>query len=47
MVLQKPILWLLLVVLVIAQTIRGRREAQVLEAAFGDEYRQYRRKTWF
>jgi protein-S-isoprenylcysteine O-methyltransferase Ste14 len=47
MVLQKPVLWLMLVVLVVAQMIRARREAQVLEAAFGDEYRQYRRKTWF
>jgi protein-S-isoprenylcysteine O-methyltransferase Ste14 len=36
-----------LLVLVIGQTVRGRREAQVLEAAFGDEYREYRRKTWF
>jgi len=31
----------------IGQTIRARREARVLEAAFGDEYREYRRKTWF
>jgi protein-S-isoprenylcysteine O-methyltransferase Ste14 len=29
------------------QTLRARREAQVLEAAFGDAYRDYRRKTWF
>jgi protein-S-isoprenylcysteine O-methyltransferase Ste14 len=29
------------------QTIRARREAQVLEAAFGDAYREYRRHTWF
>ncbi len=47
MVLQKPILWLLLAVLVVGQTIRARREARVLESAFGDEYREYRRKTWF
>jgi protein-S-isoprenylcysteine O-methyltransferase Ste14 len=29
------------------QIWRARREAQVLEAAFGDAYREYRRKTWF
>jgi protein-S-isoprenylcysteine O-methyltransferase Ste14 len=47
LVLHRPILWLLLVALVIMQTLRARREAQVLEAAFGDAYREYRRKTWF
>lgn len=47
LVLQRPKLWILLFVLVIAQTIRARKEAQVLEAAFGEEYREYRRKTWF
>jgi protein-S-isoprenylcysteine O-methyltransferase Ste14 len=45
--LQKPVLWIVLAVVVIAQTVRARREAQVLEAAFGDSYREYRRKTWF
>jgi protein-S-isoprenylcysteine O-methyltransferase Ste14 len=47
LVVQRPILWILFVVLVTAQTIRARREARVLEDAFGDEYREYRRKTWF
>jgi protein-S-isoprenylcysteine O-methyltransferase Ste14 len=47
LVLQRPELWILLVVLVIAQTIRAKKEARVLEAAFGEEYREYRRKTWF
>ena len=47
LVLQKPVLWLLLAVIVIGQTFRAHREAQVLEAAFGDAYREYRRKTWF
>jgi protein-S-isoprenylcysteine O-methyltransferase Ste14 len=47
LVLQRPALWLVLVVALIAQTIRARREARVLEAAFGDAYREYRRKTWF
>ena len=44
---QKPTLWILVVVVVIGQTVRARREARVLEAAFGDAYREYRRKTWF
>ena len=38
---------LLLVVLIPAQLIRARKEAQVLEARFGDEYRKYREGTWF
>ena len=42
--LQKPALWIVMVAVLIAQTVRARREAQVLEAAFGDEYREYRRK---
>lgn len=29
------------------QVLRAHRESQVLEAAFGDEYRQYRAQTWF
>jgi protein-S-isoprenylcysteine O-methyltransferase Ste14 len=47
LVLQKPILWVILPVMVVAQTIRARREARVLEAAFGDAYRTYRQNTWF
>jgi len=47
LVVQRPALWILLVIAVIAQTIRARKEAKVLEAAFGDAYREYRRKTWF
>lgn len=38
---------LLLAVLIPAQLIRARKEAQVLEARFGDEYRKYREGTWF
>jgi protein-S-isoprenylcysteine O-methyltransferase Ste14 len=47
LVLQKPVLWIALVAMVIGQVIRARREAHVLEEAFGDAYREYRRKTWF
>lgn len=35
------------IVLVPLQIVRARREAAVLEAKFGDEYREYRRRTWF
>jgi protein-S-isoprenylcysteine O-methyltransferase Ste14 len=35
------------VVLVPITLLRARREQQVLEAAFGDEYRRYRERTWF
>ena len=47
LVLQRPVLWLVLVAALVGQTIRAQREARVLEAAFGDAYREYRRKTWF
>lgn len=47
LVLHRPILWLVLLAIVVMQTLRARREAQVLEAAFGDAYREYRRQTWF
>ena len=38
---------LLIVILVPLQFIRARQEARVLEDKFGDEYREYRKKTWF
>lgn len=47
MVLQMRVLWIAVVVLFILQATRAHREARVLEAAFGDAYRDYRRKTWF
>lgn len=47
LVLQEPAFWIILVIVVILQTIRARKEAKVLEAAFGEQYREYRRKTWF
>ena len=45
--LRRPMLWLLLPAIAVMQALRAHREAQVLEAAFGDAYRDYRRKTWF
>lgn len=47
LVLQRPEGWLVVAAGVIAQTVRARREARVLESAFGDAYREYRSKTWF
>ena len=40
--------WLLILfVLVPLQVVRAQKEARVLEEKFGDEYRAYRRRTWF
>jgi protein-S-isoprenylcysteine O-methyltransferase Ste14 len=47
LILQIPKLWILLVVLVAIQIFRAGREARVLEAMFGEEYRVYRKQTWF
>jgi protein-S-isoprenylcysteine O-methyltransferase Ste14 len=47
LILGRPEGWFVLVAGIVGQTIRARREARVLETAFGDEYREYRRKTWF
>ena len=47
LVLHRPMLWLVFLALIVMQTLRARREAKVLEAAFGDAYREYRRNTWF
>ena len=34
-------------ILIPMQVLRARREAAVLEARFGDAYREYRNQTWF
>lgn len=34
-------------VIVVVQILRARKEANVLEQNFGQEYRQYRDRTWF
>jgi protein-S-isoprenylcysteine O-methyltransferase Ste14 len=47
LVVQKPILFVFLAILIVIQTWRAHTEARVLEAKFGDEYRKYRRHTWF
>ena len=40
-------LLLVLIILIPIQITRARTEAALLEATFGEEYRSYRRKTWF
>ena len=47
LVIHRPVLWLGVVAIAVMQTLRARREARVLEAAFGNAYRDYRRRTWF
>lgn len=43
-----PWWWLFfLVPIILVQLWRARNEARVLEAKFGDSYRQYRARTWF
>jgi protein-S-isoprenylcysteine O-methyltransferase Ste14 len=46
LVAQQAELWVIFLAMIVVQVIRARREARVLEAAFGDAYRQYRSKTW-
>lgn len=43
----RPWLLLILAVLVPMQIYRARQESKVLEAKFGAEYLEYKRKTWF
>jgi protein-S-isoprenylcysteine O-methyltransferase Ste14 len=38
---------LALLVIIPVQILRARRESRVLEEKFGEEYREYRRRTWF
>lgn len=43
----RPQLLLIFAVMIPMQFVRMRNEARVLEDKFGDEYRNYRRETWF
>ena len=38
---------LIFLIMIPMQVLRARAEAKVLEEKFGDEYRNYRRQTWF
>jgi protein-S-isoprenylcysteine O-methyltransferase Ste14 len=44
---RKPYWFLVLPILAVVQILRSRRESRVLEAKFGDQYREYRKQTWF
>jgi protein-S-isoprenylcysteine O-methyltransferase Ste14 len=43
---RRPLLLLVFVVLLPLQIVRTRAEGRVLEAKFGEEYRNYVRRTW-
>ena len=47
MMMGKPYYLAILAVIIPMQIIRAGREARVLEEKFGEEYREYRRRTWF
>jgi protein-S-isoprenylcysteine O-methyltransferase Ste14 len=47
LIVRRPAIALLLLVIIPMQIIRARREAAVLEAKFGDAYREYHKRTWF
>ncbi|MGB6876882.1 MAG: isoprenylcysteine carboxylmethyltransferase family protein [Candidatus Acidiferrales bacterium] len=43
----QPVFVLFFLILIPLQAIRIREERRVLEAKFGDAYREYRKRTWF
>jgi len=47
LILQTPALWMVMALVAVMQILRARKESNVLEAKFGDEYRAYRNQTWF
>jgi protein-S-isoprenylcysteine O-methyltransferase Ste14 len=47
LIIRRPMLLAFLIVIVPMQILRARREAKVLEEKFGDEYREYKKRTWF
>ncbi len=47
LMMRRPAFLGILVILIPMQIIRAHREAAVLEATFGDAYREYRKHTWF
>src|SRR5881628_46038 len=44
--LERPYALLFLLVLIPVQVLRANKEAKVLEAKFGETYREYKTKTW-
>jgi protein-S-isoprenylcysteine O-methyltransferase Ste14 len=47
LIFHRPKLFLLFLILVPVQILRARQESRILECRFGEQYREYRRKTWF
>ncbi len=47
LVLGRPVWLLVFLAAIPLQIWRARKESQVLEAKFGEEYRKYRAATWF
>ncbi len=47
LIIARPIWLLVFVIIVPLQIWRADKEAKVLEASFGEEYRKYRAGTWF
>jgi protein-S-isoprenylcysteine O-methyltransferase Ste14 len=47
LLLGRPMWLLIFAVIIPLQIWRARKESQVLEAKFGEEYRKYRSATWF
>lgn len=43
----RPMFLILLAILIPMQIFRSRKESEVLEAKFGEKYRQYKQSTWF
>lgn len=43
----RPLFLLVFAILIPMQIYRSRKESKVLEAKFGAEYVEYKRKTWF
>ncbi|MGD0823774.1 MAG: isoprenylcysteine carboxylmethyltransferase family protein [Terriglobales bacterium] len=47
LMLRRPEMLAIIAVLIPMQIFRARKEAGVLEAKFGEAYREYRKRTWF
>lgn len=44
---KSPMFYLAWGLLLVMQIMRAKREEEVLEAKFGDAYREYKKRTWF
>jgi protein-S-isoprenylcysteine O-methyltransferase Ste14 len=47
LIFHRPKLFFLFFILLPVQLLRARQESRVLDSRFGEQYRAYRRKTWF